>query len=109
MTNNIKKLTKRFMGQDHPTLKDAKDLYILGEYDAAFKIYKTKFVELMKDQFSTLHNTYRLDDKERAEEYNNYFQKHQAAYQERLNKLGPEYQIDFSRYDSYQKMSDLHS
>lgn len=108
MTNNVKKLAQRFQEKDEVTLKEARNLYILGDYDAAFDMFRKLFVERMKNEYNSIYNTYSLKDKDKVEEYDKSFQKIKAAYQERFNRLGPKYEFDFSRYDSYDKMTELY-
>lgn len=109
MTNNVKKLTQHFLENKGNILTEAKKLYILGDYDAALNIYKQCFVDEVCTEFLRIYNAYSMKEGQKEGIYQDFFEKRKSYYQKKLDKMGGKYQIDFARYDSYQKMIELYS
>lgn len=93
MTNDVKRIKENT--PQGPSIELAQKFFMLGDSDKAFIIYKSCFIDEIVAE---------LYKYEYGESYEERYKKICDKYNRSLNALGEKYSIDFSKYDTEQKM-----
>lgn len=106
MTNDVKRIKDNLINGVGASIDTAKMEFMIGNTDKAFEIFNKCFVndtisiyrEILYDVESSEMNKVRYETK-----YNEKCQ----VYQKLIDKLGKGYSIDFSRFDTFDKISEI--
>jgi hypothetical protein len=105
MTNNVLKIKGKYVDGEDRSLEMA---LLEGDNDKAFSILKNQFLS----HILSIYDSVKADHAYAAYNYKNSFYVESFSYtknifEKYLEKLGNKYTFDFSKYDSFQKITDM--
>lgn len=108
MTDDVKRIKKNLIDGADVSFESAKKELLLGNTDKAFEIYNKCFI----DSVVTLYKetkTENIDSSPAKDTYEIKYKEKCQLYEKELTKMGDKYIIDFSRFDSFDKIDRIMS
>lgn len=107
MTEDIKRIKSNLVDGADASIDTAKKEIMLGNNEKAFEIYNKCFItditEIYNKEEVYVQGKYGVDKVKYEDSYQNVCKK----YQKELSRLGSQYSIDYSRFDTVEKMNAI--
>ena len=108
MTDNVKRIKSNLITNADTSFEAAQKEIIFGHPDKAFEIYNKCYV----NDVARLHKETKnagMNSEPAKDTYEIKYKEKCQAYEKELAKLGNKYIIDFSRFDSFDKINEIMS
>ncbi|MFS3119283.1 hypothetical protein [Bacteroides xylanisolvens] len=106
MTSNVKRIKDNIINGTDVSFESAKKELLAGNSDKAFEIYNRCFINDIFVIYKEV-TAGEMSDKYITEEYISKYQDKCNLYKKELSKLGGNYSIDFSRFDTVDKLRSI--